>query len=691
MARRRTSTTPQPGGTKVLYPIHKGPQEAFMTSPAEEVLYGGAAFGGKSYALRAFLVSYCLQYPGATVVLFRRTFRELEDTHIIALQNELPSAIAEYKSSSHDFIFKNGSVLMCRFMEKESDARSYDTFEADAMAFDELTAFSEFQYVYLLTRCRSTKPWWPGRKIRAATNPGNVGHGWVKRRFIDHAPPYEIKRGPANEGAMLRQFIPAFATDNLTGMAADPDYLNVLQGLPYEEYRAKALGDWEIFAGQFFGRWRSDVHVCKTFTPSREWKRYISVDWGLAAPRAIYWAARPPMGENFVWLYREQYGAGVPTREQARLVREAVLAADETIEFCVMDPAAWAREKDADGNLMESVADIFSAQLADICPVVRGNNERVMGASLFREMLDWTGAETPDGNVSVLVPPRLKVMDCCREFIRTVPTLVHSPNNAEDVDTSQEDHCLAGWTGVLTQDGWTRIDHLAGAKITGYNTLVISVQTESGEELVCTPNHRILTPSGWVEARSLKPGMEILWSSATPCRNTEDCTTGYAASTFNATESVYTDGSGQITSETCRQDSTSTMQTTTGHTMDSRISSSSLPLNTSAIILPANGLLLPSEKHEDGTLREPVERVIAALLANNGVKRVAKVGQPFTLDAVWDITLIEEPHAFVANGGFVVHNSYDSVRYLLRALFNAPERPKARRIFDTPDGLVSVA
>jgi hypothetical protein len=408
-----------------------------MQSNAEEVLYGGAAGGGKSYALRAFGVTYCLQHPGAQGVLFRRTFRELEDTHIIRLRDEL-AGIAEYRASSHDFVFPNGSVYMMRFCEREDDVYSYDTFESDFMEFDELTAFSEFQYVYLITRCRSVKPWWPGRRIRSATNPGNVGHGWVKRRFIDYLEPYEIKVGPPEEGGMTRQFIPALARDNPTLMANDPNYVNMLRGLPWEQYRAKALGDWSIFSGQFFQRWRDEVHVCDPFTPPPEWKRYIAIDWGIASPRAVYWAARPP-GTNHIWLYREQYGAGVSTKEQARLVREATLAAGERIEACIVDPATFAKERDADGNLQKSVADYFAEALSGICEVVRGNNERIQGASLFREIIDWQGIENEDG-IKVLVPPRLKVMRTCPNFIRTVPTLKQSDNNPEDVDTNGEDH-----------------------------------------------------------------------------------------------------------------------------------------------------------------------------------------------------------------------------------------------------------
>lgn len=683
--------SPTAGGMKLLYIAQPGPQEELMTSAAEEVLYGGAAGGGKSYGLRMFLVNYCLQYPGARVVLFRRTFRELEDTHISLLQQELPSFVATYSVGKHEFIFTNGSVLMLRFCEHEEDVYSYDcvgidtpiltddlrwvpagelkvgdgilgfdeeqqgprqkrklqraivtrqnlvaapthrihladgttidavpnhkwlvcvnkslvwrstgdlyaiqesknrrfshrltlrralpttkpettydagflsaafdgegclskdtkhaglklnfvqkknpmlnrvrsllssykigeyargnvqalvssittqtfellmrlrpprlmkkfstltntltiprvgdieitridplvprmiaelssssktyiadgflahnTFEADAMAFDELTAFSEFQYVYLLTRCRSTKAWWPGRRIRSATNPGNVGHVWVKRRFIDFASPYVVKKGLHEEGGMTREFIPARVSDNPALMRRDPDYIKLLRALPDELYRAKALGDWSVFSGQFFGKWREGIHVVKPFAIPHDWQRYICTDWGIAVPHATYWAARPP-GTSTLYIYREQYGANVPTAEQARQARMATTAAAEKIEFVVTDPAMWAKGKDAEGREMLSVADYWKQEFYGICDVLRGNNERLQGASLFREKLDWQGVET-DNELRVIQQPQLYFMKSCVNAIRTIPALIHSSINAEDVDTNSEDH-----------------------------------------------------------------------------------------------------------------------------------------------------------------------------------------------------------------------------------------------------------
>lgn len=442
------------GGFKLLYTAQcddcltgrphteHGPQVRLMESTAQEILYGGAAGGGKSYALRMLGVNYCLQYPGARVVLFRRTYRELEDTHIPMLNQEIPSYVATYHTGAHEFRFTNGSVLMLRFCENEEDVYSYDTFEADMMLFDELTAFTEFQYVYLMTRCRSTKKWWPGRKIVSATNPGNVGHTWVKRRFIAYCQPYVIRQAPDDEGGLNRQFIPAKISDNPALTKTDPDYIKTIQALKaagHEElYRAKALGDWNVFTGQFFSRWRDQVHVVEDFDIPAEWLRYICVDWGIAVPHAVYWAARPP-GTHTLYIYREQYGEGVPTAEQARMAYERTVVAQENIQFIVADPSMWAKEKDAHGDLMKANIDYWKEDFAGRCEVVKGNNERILGAAAFREALDWQGIENEQG-IRVIQGPKLYFMRSCRHAVETIPQLIHSAQNPEDVDTKGEDH-----------------------------------------------------------------------------------------------------------------------------------------------------------------------------------------------------------------------------------------------------------
>mgnify|MGYP001599451725 FL=1 len=295
---------------RVLYTTHPGPQTDFMLTPAEEVLYGGAKGGGKSHALRAFGVNYCMTYPGATVVLFRESFPQLEETHLLRIQQEIPPSVATYATAKHDLIFPNGSIFMFRYCEKDEDARRHDTAEFDVILFDELTAFSQFAYTYLISRCRSTKKWWPGPRIRSGATPLGSGHAWVQDRWRietdDPIPPFQIWRTPISEGGMTRQFIPASVTDNVTLMEGDPTYVTRLRTLPYEEYQA-AMGNWSVFTGQFFQRWRPDIHVIAAFDIPPDWERFLCVDYGFGAPYACLWFARPP-GSDLAFVYREHYG-----------------------------------------------------------------------------------------------------------------------------------------------------------------------------------------------------------------------------------------------------------------------------------------------------------------------------------------------------------------------------------------------
>lgn len=407
-----------------------------MESSAGELLYGGAAGGGKSHALRAWGVRYCMEYPGATIVLFRRKYRELEETHIKKIQQEVPTSVAQYHGGQHELIFPNGATFMFRFVEGDDEVRTYDTAEFDALLFDELTHFTEYQYTYLLSRCRSVKSWWPGRRVRAGATPLGIGHAWVKARWIDpkEAVPMHIWAAPASEGGMTRQFIPAKATDNADLMKTDPDYMEVLRALPPEEYRSKALGDWNIFTGQFFTRWRDDIHVVKPFTVPPDWDRFICVDYGFNAPYGAFWFARPP-GTQTAWFYREHYGKGVKSTEQAYQAYRATDDASEKINAIVCDPSMFSRGN-VKGERVAPISDDWVEAFRGTTNIIRGNNERVPGWQLMRSLIDWQ--ELPNGGV--LVPPQVFFMSNCTNAIRTIPQLIADDHNPEDVDTEGEDH-----------------------------------------------------------------------------------------------------------------------------------------------------------------------------------------------------------------------------------------------------------
>lgn len=416
---------------RVLYPIHDGPQLEAMKSEAEELLYGGAFGGGKSYFLRAWATNYCLTYPGANIPLFRRSYRELEETHIRYFQAELPNQIVTYRAARHDFEFANGSVIQCRYAESPDDVSTYQTAEWDALLIDEITQFDQLTYIGLLSRVRSTKPWWPGPRVRAAGTPLGVGHVWVKERWVKPADTYQIWKGPISEGGMTRQFIPARVTDNPALIDADPDYIKRLRSLPPEEYRARALGDWDTFTGQFFTQWRPDIHIITPFDIPPDWDKYVAVDYGFNAPYAALWIARPP-GTDVAYVYREHYGKDVKLEEQIYRAKQACEDSGDKVKGVIVDPALFGKVN-VKGERIDSMANDW---MKEFYPVIKGNNDRIPGWRLLREMVDWK--EGP--NEEVLVSPRLKVFSTCRNLIRTLPTLVMNENNPEDVDSDSEDH-----------------------------------------------------------------------------------------------------------------------------------------------------------------------------------------------------------------------------------------------------------
>ena len=421
---------------KVLYECHPGPQARFALSEAQEVFYGGALGGGKSYALRAWGVRYCMTYPRAQIVLFRRTYRELEDTHIRLIQQEIPKSIAHYSGSSHDLIFKNGSVFQFRFIDREEGVRTYDSVEYDAILFDEITMFTEYMYTYLLSRCRSTKPWWPGRRIRSGGTPLGLGMSWVKSRFVTEHPINEVWTAPEDEGGLTREFIPARAIDNPTLMESDPDYVNMLKALPYEEYRAKALGDWDVSTDLFFTRFRKEHHICEPFDIPDDWDKFMCVDYGFNAPYCVLWFARPPNTQS-VWFYREHYAKQVKLIDQIYRAYESMRDAGDKIKAIILDPSMF-HKTNVKGDRISPMSDDWRRVFGSETLITAGDNDRVPGWSLMREMVDWQ--DGPDHQL--LVPPRLHIFNTCTNLEREMREAIHDNKRIEDVDTDGDDHAI---------------------------------------------------------------------------------------------------------------------------------------------------------------------------------------------------------------------------------------------------------
>jgi hypothetical protein len=380
-------------GAKVWEPSNR--QTDFIRIPDTifEALYGGAAGGGKSELLLMLPIARgWYNNPSFKGVIFRRTFPELEESLIPRSREIYPYFGATYNDTKHRWTFPAGCWIQFSYMLRSEDARSHDTAEYNYIGFDELTAFEEFQYVYLTSRCRTSDPSLPAI-IRGATNPGNVGHAWVRKRFVEPAKAGYTKIFDRASKA-YRIFIPAKLTDNPFLMKADPNYINRLQLLPTAEKKAKLDGDWWTFTGQVFDEWRHEhfageplnaLHLIDPFPLPAFWPRIAAIDWGHSAMTWIGWAAIAPNNQAF--LYR-QYGQ--KNRKIVEWSSDFVrLSQGEVIDNVIIDPSARRKEGDQ-RSILQQFAEVLNPPQHDArYKITLADNDRISGKMLMHEYLRW--------------------------------------------------------------------------------------------------------------------------------------------------------------------------------------------------------------------------------------------------------------------------------------------------------------
>jgi hypothetical protein len=395
------------------------------------ILYGGAMGGGKSYWLRWELIKLLLYYyakydaKNVMVGLFCEDYPALKDRHLSKVKFEFPDWLGEYSGQDHNFVLRPrfGSGTMA--FRNLDDVSKYQSAEFAAEGVDELTKNQEEIFQFLRTRLR-----WPGIpavdwKFLAGTNPGGIGHSWVKKKWIDK------EFDPDEKEANLFFFIPAKAIDN---PHLDKAYYRSLDSLPEPLRKAFLDGDWDIFKGQYFSEWRRDIHTCSPFEISADWIKFICIDYGYAKPAAVYWCVTSP--EGIVYVYRELYKTGLT---YSALTKEIIATTprNEEIKYWVIDPSAWIKGKEKDTEAI-SGADIMESVYKEVAKktlmLMRGNNDRINGWRTVREYLK------PIMTQDERVIAKLQVFSTCFEFIRTFPALVYDAIRVEDVDTDGEDH-----------------------------------------------------------------------------------------------------------------------------------------------------------------------------------------------------------------------------------------------------------
>lgn len=412
-------------------------QRLAFYSPATEVLFGGAAGPGKSLLLRVSAIRWCEEVPGIQVYLFRRNFPDLMDNHLRGpmnffslLANKLSKNLVTYSQQRNEFVFSNGSRIRLCHCQNEDDVRKYQGAEIHVLMPDELTHFTEYQYRFLRGRVRCIGINIPDHyknklpRIECASNPGEIGHQWVKKAFVSGCEAMKIKKMPASEGGMLRQYIPALSKDNPRLLEDDPTYVDRLKGLGSEELvRAMLEGDWDIFAGQFFDSWRKDIHVLPAdFKIEDHWTRFFGYDHGYIHP-AFFGAFAVDEGGN-IYLYKELGMVKMHVREIALAIRECL--GKDTKYLNILHAGHDCFSKQRDGG--PSIAEQFVTLPGDLRTVlIKANVDRVQGAAQVRNLL----YHREEGGVRI--GPKLYILENCVRTIDCIPAMIHDPNNPNDV------------------------------------------------------------------------------------------------------------------------------------------------------------------------------------------------------------------------------------------------------------------
>ena len=426
-------------------------QTTCFTSEATEILYGGSAGGGKSFCIRTIALYYAINIPNIQVFLFRRLSEDLKKNHldgssgfIATLSELLERKLCSISYQTGQITFWNGAKIHLCHCQHEKDVIKYQGVEINVLLIDELTHFSEYIYKFLRGRTRlgglktpkglyGTLP-----RIVAGSNPGGVGHEFVKHSFIDNKDPFKIYQMPDEEGGMTRQFIPARLTDNPTMMENDPTYAQKLLGLGGALAKAMLDGDWDAVEGAYFDTFNREKHIIEPFIIPDGWYKIRAFDWGYSAPFCVLWGAvsdgsllhiggQPIVfPKDSIIIYREYYGTtGKPNEgikinanEIAKNIRE--MQQHESINDQVADPAIF------DVSTGTSINEQMAGQGVFWRPA---DNKRVPGWQQIRTRLQGRDDR-----------PLIYFFSTCRNLVRTLPSMQYDRTRGEDLDTSQEDH-----------------------------------------------------------------------------------------------------------------------------------------------------------------------------------------------------------------------------------------------------------
>ena len=431
--------------------------------------------------MRIAAVIWCAGIAGLQVYLFRRIREDLIKNHMEGPKG-FRALLAPWVNAGmcqiveDEIRFWNGSKIYLCHCKDEKDIYKYQGAEIHVLIIDELTHFSETMYRFLRNRVRMVGIALPANyvglfpRILCGANPGNIGHLWVKRTFIDGVQAMELRPMSKGEGGMLRQFIPARLEDNPSMAQDDPGYEGRLEGLGSASLvAAMRWGDWDVIEGAYFDCWEAKRHVVRPFDVPAHWTRLRSGDWGSAKPFSFGWWAVAseaykieggvtlPRGclvrfREWYGVKRDQSGAALPDaglKLHAHEVGRGLLEIEQTMPAKpangVLDPAAFAE------NGGPSIAEELARGSGGTIYWMPADNKRVPdrgamgGWDQLRARLKGDG----DGNAMVVC------FSTCVDSIRTIPALQHDKHRPEDLDSDMEDHAADDWRYMCMSRPWT--------------------------------------------------------------------------------------------------------------------------------------------------------------------------------------------------------------------------------------------
>ena len=443
----------------IVFEPNKGPQTEFLAASEREVLYGGSAGGGKSFAMLADPLRY-MGHPSFSGLLLRHTTEELRE--LIFKSKELYPQIwkgIKWSERKMQWEAQSGARLWMSYLDRDDDVLRYQGLAFSWIGFDELTQWSTpYAWNYMRSRLRSTASDLPVY-MRATTNPGGPGHQWVKKMFIDPAPygktfdATDIDTGKklifpkthskAGQPLFKRRFIPATLSDN-PYLAEQGDYEAMLLSLPEHQRKQLLEGDWDVKEGAAFTEFDRNVHVVEPYSIPRNWVKFRACDYGYGSYSGVLWFAVAPSEQIIV--YRELYVSKVLATDLADMVLD-MESEDGNIKYGVLDSSLWHKRGDTGPSLAEQMI-IKGCRWR---PSDRSKGSRVSGKNEIHRRLQMD---------EFTEEPRLIFFNTCTNIISQLPSIPLDKRNPEDVDTKSEDHLYDALRyGIMSRPRFSIFDY----------------------------------------------------------------------------------------------------------------------------------------------------------------------------------------------------------------------------------------